>query len=54
MDRIVYKRENPEMIDIKNVNPISIRSLRARVVDEEYNDISPIGLSVMVILIDDN
>lgn len=51
--RVIYRSEVPDMIDISNKQPISLRTMRLRVLDDEYNPIDTFGNNVLVIHIQD-
>ena len=52
-DKIVYERENPHMIDVNNDRPLQLRTIKARLLDEEYNGVNTNGLCVLVLVIED-
>ena len=51
-EQIIYMKENPIMLEVDNKNPLSLRTIKARITDEEYNPINSKGLAVMVLLVE--
>mgnify|MGYP003121751674 CR=1 FL=1 len=52
-ERIVYQTDSPDMMDVSNRQPITLRTIKARIVDDEYNEIDTFGNDVMVLYIED-
>ena len=52
-ERVIFNTPSPDMIDISNKQPLTLRTLKLRVVDEEYNSIDTIGNDVLVLYIED-
>jgi len=49
---IIYESENPVFIDLNNKNEILLRNLKIRVVRPDYSQVSQLGQSTLVLLID--
>ena len=52
-ERVVFKAEVPDMMNIYNKDSITLRTLRVRVLDDEFNSIDTFGNDVLVLHIED-
>tara|TARA_R110002096_G_scaffold17866_9_gene61513 strand:+ start:3597 stop:5249 length:1653 start_codon:yes stop_codon:yes gene_type:complete len=52
-ERVIFNTSSPDMIDISNKQPLTLRTIKIRVVDDEYNSIDTIGNDVLVLYIED-
>ena len=52
-ERVVFKAEVPDMMNIYNKDSITLRTLRVRVLDDEFNSIDTFGNDVLVLYVED-
>ena len=52
-ERVVFNAPVPDMMNIYNKDSITLRTLRVRVLDDEFNSIDTFGNDVLVLHIED-